>query len=161
MKHSEEHYRLYFGKKANYYLEVLRDFESGKKVVFNIFPFFFGLFWMLYRKLYFPILVVAILLFIEVVIEQTLLIIMDASTGTETVVDRISMIVWVTLLGVFGNRIYIGQANRKISKIKKLNLSEEETNEKIKQSGGTTIIPHITIAMIIVILFFLGQFVGL
>ncbi|REE02099.1 DUF2628 domain-containing protein [Marinoscillum furvescens] len=157
MKHSEEHYKLYFGKKADYYLDVVKDFESGKKVVFNIFSFFFGLFWMLYRKLYIPILVVAILLFVEVIIEQLILTAMNASSGTETLVDRLSMIAWGTLLGLFGNRIYIGQANRKITKIKSLNLSEEETNKKIEISGGTTLLPHLIIVVLIIILIILGQ----
>ena len=110
MKHSEEHYRIYFGRKADYYLDVVKDFESGKKVVFNIFSFFFGLFWMLYRKLYVPILVVVILLFVEVMIEQLTLAAMNASSGTETLIDRLSMIAWGTLFGLFGNRIYVGKA---------------------------------------------------
>ena len=157
MKHSEEHYKLYFGKKADYYLDVVKDFDSGKKVVFNIFSFFFGLFWMFYRKLYIPILVVAILLFVEGMIEQLILTIMNASVGTETFVDRISMIVWGALLGLFGNRIYIRQANRKIAKITALNLSKEETNHRIKKAGGTTLIPHLIIVVIVGIIIILGQ----
>ena len=157
MKHSEEHYKLYFGKKADHYLDVVKDLDSGKNVVFNFFSFFFGLFWMLYRKLYIPILIIAILFFVEVIIEQLILTAMNASIVTETFVDRKSMIVWATLFGQFGIRMNIGQANKKISKIIALNLSEQETNKKIKIAGGTTFIPHLIILVLIVILIILGQ----
>lgn len=157
MKHSEEHYKLYFGKKADYYFDIVTELDSGKRVVFNLFSFLFGLFWMLYRKLYLPLLIVVILIFLESMIEQTILISINASPVTEAVVEKISLFIWVSLLGFFGNTMYINQANRKITKILALNLTIEETDRKIKKAGGTTLIPHLIIAAIIAAFIYLGQ----
>ncbi|MEQ8471779.1 MAG: DUF2628 domain-containing protein [Marinoscillum sp.] len=163
MLHTEEHYRLYFGKKATYYLGVVKDYDTGKSLVFNLFAFLFGLFWMLYRKMYSSIFVVVVLLFLEVIVEQIIFNLINASLSTETVINRISLFIWAFIIGSFSNRLYVRQADKKINKILDQNLSEEETNRKIKKAGGVTFIPHLFLVLVLITLIFLGKqgfFVG-
>lgn len=157
MKFTEEQYRLYFGKSADFYLDVIRDYDSGKWLVFNLFAFLFGLLWMLYRKMYSLIFVVFLLLFLEVIIEQIILNTMDASPSTETVLSRISLFIWAFIIGSLSNRLYIRQADKKIGKVLAQNLSEEETNCKIKKAGGVTLIPHLILVCILALLVVAGK----
>ena len=48
-------------------------------------------------------------------------------------------------------------ADRKISKIISLELPEKETNEKIKKAGGTTLIPHLFIGVLLILVFYLAH----
>ena len=157
MKHSEEHYRLFFRRKADYYLNILEEFDPGRKAVFNLYAFFFGFFWMLYRRMYLECLQLIIVIMGETILEQMILVSLDATESTMTLIDRISMIVWGGLIVIFANRFYIDRANRKISKVLKLGLSEEETNNKIQSVGGVTLIPHLIILVLIVVMVFLGK----
>ncbi|MCR9253227.1 MAG: DUF2628 domain-containing protein [bacterium] len=157
MKHSEEHYRLYFGRKADYYISIAEDIESGKTVAPNGFAFLFGFFWLMYRKMYISIAIYILLLFVESIIEEILYSLFNTPEKTASTINGISTLAWAIILGLISNRIYINQANRKISAILSLNLPEEEKRLRIQKKGGVTLIPHLIIITTIGIFIFLGR----
>ena len=157
MKHSEEHYRLYFGRNADYYIEIVKDLATTNKSRFNIPAFFLGLFWMMYRKLYLPILILIVILFVVGIIEEAILLSLNASTDTTSLVNVFSTIGWALFIGFFSNRVYVRQANKVITKTLALNLSIQETNSRIEKAGGTTLVPHIILLILILITLILAK----
>lgn len=157
MKHTEEHYRLFFGRNSDYYLEIVKKQNSNKNMPFSTVAFIFGLFWMLYRKLFRLLPFVFLLLLIEAVIEQTIYELTNTTDTVESIVDKTSWLLWAFIFGAFGNQFYLKMADRKIAKIISLELPEKETNEKIKKAGGTTLIPHLFIGVLLILVFYLAN----
>jgi len=155
MKHTEENYKLFFADKEDYYLDVLKSFNKGRRVRFSPYAFFLGIFWLFYRKMYLTVFTLFLIgiaegLFTDLLYENYLI-----SDQTYEGLDIISRILWAAVLGFFGNKFYILEANRKISRVLDKNLSEEETIAKLSKVGGTTLIPHLIIVVLVGLLAFL------
>ncbi|MBL0685292.1 hypothetical protein [Aquimarina mytili] len=77
------------------------------------------------------------------------------SDQTYNLLDIISRVIWASVLGLFGNKFYQLEADRKISRVINANLSERETEAKLGKVGGTTLTPHLILVLIIGILMYL------
>ena len=155
MKFKEEYYKAFFGGDDEYYLNIIRSYNNGRKLIFNPYAFFIGLFWMLYRKMYRTIFIwFAAVIVIEIVM-STLYDYYFISDTAYMVYDFGSRFVAASILGFFGNKFYQKEAERKISKIVANTESEEEIITKIGNKGGTTLIPHLIIVIILGVLAYL------
>ena len=140
-------------------MDVLRSFETGRRFRFNPYAFFLGLFWLLYRKMYLTTFTVLLLTILSTFVEDLLYENYIISTNTYNSLDTISRVLWASILGFLANKFYEMEANWKISKVLSKNLSDQETTKKIAKVGGTTLIPHLIIVVIIgvaMLLFHMG-----
>jgi len=48
----DKYLTAYFGKDSEYFIEKYNLYKSGYKFSFSAWPFFFGVHWFLYRKLW-------------------------------------------------------------------------------------------------------------
>ncbi|WP_298547134.1 DUF2628 domain-containing protein [uncultured Aquimarina sp.] len=155
MKHTEEHYTSFFMDEDDYYIDVVRSYGNGRRFRFSPYAFFLGVFWLLYRKMYLTVFTLFLLgmaetMFMDLLYENYLI-----SDRTYKTIDIISRILWSAGLGFFGNKFYILEANRKISKVLNKNLSEEDTRVQLGKLGGTTLLPHLIIIILTGVLAFL------
>ncbi|GGK56446.1 DUF2628 domain-containing protein [Rufibacter glacialis] len=153
----EDYYRAYFGNDADYYLDKLEKYQAGTKITFNIAAFFFGIFWMLYRRMYRQGLLVMVALTAEsyllgIVIQQY-----GISDSNAKLLNNISTIAWSVLVGFLGNWLYLRQAQAKVAQALEEEDSEQEAVNRLNAQGSITLIPHIIVAGLILLLVLLYQ----
>ncbi len=150
-EYTEDYLHAYFGPDADYYLDRLTLLQKGKKLTFNLGAFFFGLLWMLYRKLYLPTLV-----YLGIVLLQGLALAYVAkqyaiSKETISYVDRGLMVIWSVIAGFIGNYLYLRQAQAKVAAVEKMPLGPQEKADRLAQIGGITYVPHIFLLVFLLI----------
>ena len=133
------------------------EFESGKKLGFNFYAFLFGMFWMLYRKMHRFLLIILLVIIAESTLEFLILEWTNASLQTEQTLNKFSYFIWGSIIGLFANKGYIKMADRKISRILNLNLTQDITEKRIKKAGGTTITPLLVIILLLALVIYLGK----
>ncbi len=145
-------FQAYFGTKAEYYNGVLEKIKANKIIVFGVFPFLFSIFWMLYRKMYLYGFVLTIIISIVSEFAESIYIsnYNNVNHTTITIVQNLSIAI---IFGLFGNWLYISDAQRKINKLKIKCNNENNLIEKIKKDGGTNwLAPLILLGLIILLL---------
>lgn len=145
-------FQAYFGSKTEYYNGVLEKIKSKKIIVFGVFPFLLSIFWMLYRKMYFYAFVLTIIISIVSEFAESIYIsnFNNVNLTIITIVQNFSIAI---IFGLFGNWLYISDAQRKINKLKTKYNNEDDLIEKVKQEGGTNwFAPLILLGLIILLL---------
>ncbi|MFC6998770.1 DUF2628 domain-containing protein [Rufibacter roseus] len=147
--YTEDYYHAYFGQSADYYLRKLEQYQNGRKFTFNLGAFFFSMLWMLYRKMFIPALV-----YLGLVIAQGMIIVSLTERSiitkeTALYIDRGMTLVWGIVVGFLGNYLYLRQAETKVNRLKRTSLSPQERVDRLHQMGGTTYMPHILLALIL------------
>jgi hypothetical protein len=145
-------FQAYFGTKTEYYNGVLEKIKANKIIVFGVFPFLLSIFWMLYRKMYLYAFVLTIIISIVSEFAESIYISNSNNINltTITIVQNLSIAI---IFGLFGNWLYISDAQRKINKLKNKYNNEHDLIEKIKQEGGTNwFAPLILLGLIILLL---------
>jgi len=130
MEVNEEELNLFAGNKDNYYLKKWKNMEeSGEIIDWNWGAFFFQTMWMGYRKMYlYAAVLIGLLVYIDVVLIASL------HPLTQLGVDIFIGI----LFGIFGNRLYLKHAMKKISVIKSDQPDPEIQKIEIAKAGGTS-----------------------
>lgn len=145
-------FQAYFGTKTEYYNGVLEKIKANKIIVFGVFPFLLSIFWMLYRKMYLYAFVLTIIISIVSEFAESIYISNSNNINltTITIVQNLSIAI---IFGLFGNWLYISDAQRKINKLKTKYNNEHDLIEKVKQEGGTNwFAPLILLGLIILLL---------
>ncbi len=158
--HQEAYYRAYFGVDADYYLRKLAQYRAGTKITFNIGAFFFGIFWMLYRKLYVAGIMVIIALTLESYLLGMAIEYYKISDGNAKLLNNLSTLFWSLLVGFLGNWLYLRQAEAKVNHALEEEDNERDTVARLAYEGNITYIPHIIIAALILLLLLIFQFVS-
>ena len=104
--------RYFFGPQADYYDSVAEDLHEGTSR-FNIAAFFLGVFWMAYRKMYVYTAALYGFLFAEGLAENWLIPELSQTYGYMVA----SNLVIGSIIGFFGNRLYIGFARRRVAQL--------------------------------------------
>ncbi|WP_457624809.1 DUF2628 domain-containing protein [Persephonella sp.] len=141
-----EKYRIFIGERADYYIEKFKKFEeTGGALSWNWAAFFFGLLWMLYRKMYLysAVFIVLLLFFIGALIYFGLY--------SEPVMIGIQLWLYVGF-GAFGNYIYYTFVESKVSKLEKEIQDIEQLKVALARKGGTDKITPVLFFLIIFIL---------
>ncbi|MEK3887561.1 DUF2628 domain-containing protein [Bacillus sp. FSL K6-3431] len=127
---SELDLSIFVGKKYPYYnRKWIKNKEN--KPTWNFAAFFLSLFWLGYRKMYIPIvIIIATFFFIDF-----LLYISDYKYST---VDNSISFAIAILLGLYGNHFYLLNAKKKVSAIREKGLSSEDKNVELHKKGGTS-----------------------
>lgn len=150
MEDDKELYAAYFGRSADYYLEVLERFRSGQQFVFNPYALLLGLIWFLFRKMYREALMFfAISVMLGLL--QTYLFRLPAVAAHQQFIGFTATILLNLSYGVFGNYLYMRKAITDVEYAKSQSSDKEEVLGYLSNKGGTTMHP----VFILIILFLL------
>ena len=149
----DELFESYFKKGTGYYNSVLEDVKIGKKVIFGIFPFLLSVFWMLYRKMYLYsfVLLVFVSLFGELLEYIVFNYFGNINLSAFTTIHNIFI---ATLFGLFGNWLYINDAERKIIKLKNKYHDRETLIKEVRKMGGTDLVTPFIILAVLILFFY-------
>ncbi|WP_181304100.1 DUF2628 domain-containing protein [Rufibacter sp. XAAS-G3-1] len=145
----EEYYRAYFGTDADYYLRKLALYRAGTKITFNIGAFFFGLFWMLYRKMYVPAFFLMLALLLQSFLLGQAIQYYGITDVKAVLLNNTATVAWSVLVGFLGNWLYLRQAQAKVERALQEKQTEQQVVNTLSTQGGFTLIPHILVAALI------------
>lgn len=141
-------YSTFYGKSDGYYMKCLYKIKEGHRLVFNIYAFLFGIFWLAYRKMYTE---VCITLFFG---------------GILIILFSIFALPFIAInLGLIANYLYIKKSIRTIERVKEDYQSFTDQIEILRKEGGTSInaviilisiFIFITISFLIFTFYFMG-----
>ena len=152
-----EYFENYFGKRKDYFIPKLIALENGKKYSFNYGAFFFGIFWVLYRRLYVHSLIIFLIVMIESMIEMWLLDYYRYDRDLEISMRVIWLLIYGIVLGYLGNYFYLKSSKKKIEQI---SLSQEEESfkmRKLKKLGSGNWILVLSFLLIVILFVAFGQ----
>lgn len=138
------YYDAYFGKQSPYYVRVINNLNSGKSTVWNGFAFFFGIGWLLYRKMFLEAsIVVAVMILIDLFL--------DPFIDTNSIsYNRFLAIIYGFSIGYFGNMFYVKKANKTISEAKQKFNDDDQILTYLQAKGGTSIISAVIFTLIVI-----------
>ncbi len=123
--------RIFIGKNADYYLPKFEVFErTGSAVSWNWAAFGFGIFWMVYRKMYLYAFLAMLLMFFLNVIEVSLRL-------SSLLSFFLSLWLWIGF-GMFGNYLYYLHVKKKVMEIMIQYPKEDEQILILQKEGGTS-----------------------
>lgn len=151
MEDDKELYAAYFGRSADYYLEVLERFRNGQMFVFNPYALLLGLFWFLFRKMYREtVMFFSISLILGFL--QTYLFRLPAIAPHQQTIGLIMTILLNLSYGIFGNYLYMRKAIADVEYARSQSVNKEEVLGYLSGKGGTTMHP-VFILIIIYLLY--------
>jgi hypothetical protein len=160
MEDDQELYAAYFGRSADYYLDVLERFRNGQRFVFNPFSLIMGLMWFLFRKLYreaFMFFFISILLGFM----QTYIFRFPVIAAHQQSISFVVTILLNLSYGIFGNYLYMRKAMKEVAFAKSQSASKDDVLAYLSYKGGTTMHPvFILIILFLVYLLLLKHFAG-
>jgi|GEM_PF-1921919 len=147
----EKHYlEAFFGSQRGYYVETYDDFHKGKRFTFNIGSFFFGVFWMMYRKLFWEMLLGLMMLFGIGIVEGVVYILYDVQEPQQKAINLAVMITTGIMFGFAGNYLYMKHTDSKIHSILLSSDDEVTRLNMLKKKGGISFLPFIILALLII-----------
>jgi len=124
---------LVYWDRNPFYYEGQRDIISkGSLITWNWSAFFFGIFWLAYRKMY---------------VYAGLLLVLAWLSPSQLLSTFITL-----LLGMFGNYLYIKFTEVKVEEIRANNHDETSALEELKVKGGVTYWGPVLMALLLVVL---------
>ncbi len=146
----KEKYRIFIGKNADYYLQKFEVFEkTGSALSWNWASFGFGIFWMVYRKMYLFAFLALLFMFFLNVLEVSL-------KFSPALSFFLSLWLWVGF-GLFGNYLYYIHVKKKVMEISIQYPSEEEQKLILQKEGGTS---WVSVFLFILIFILFSGFMG-
>ncbi|MFB9864653.1 DUF2628 domain-containing protein [Rufibacter immobilis] len=155
---TDDYFHAYFGADAEYYMDRLEQYRQGRKLMFNWGAFFFGIAWMLYRKLYKEALLAMATIVVLSFLVERLIQTAGLTGGAALLANNAFTIGWSLLLGFIGNWLYLRQAHVQVQKVLAQAPGQQAAFAQLQQLGGITFIPHIIVAALIAVLLLLTQF---
>jgi len=152
-----EYLEQYFGKKKDYYLPKLQALENGEKYSFNLNAFLFGVFWVLYRRMYFHVFILLLVAVAESKLEKILLDRLGNTYDMQMSLRLLWLIIFGTVLGNFGNYFFLEYSKKKVKKIISTTDDEVIKMKKLKKSGSGNWIIIVSIALVLVLSLILGK----
>ena len=131
-------WNTFVGAKMTYYIPKWFSLGDNKIVSFNLAAFLFGIFWMIYRKMYLIAFIYGIIMLSSGFIDEAIIDIFGLHNNVRAV-ERISTISLATIVGMIGNWLYKNHATKKITALKMKGLSKEDYQVQLAKSGGTNI----------------------
>ena len=127
----KEKMKIFIGKNAEYYLAKFEVFEkTGSALSWNWAAFGFGIFWMVYRKMYLYAFLSILLMFFLKAIEVYLRL-------SPVLSFFLSLWLWVGF-GLFGNYLYYLHVKRKVMEIMVQYPDEKDQILMLQKEGGTS-----------------------
>ncbi|HYC85146.1 MAG TPA: DUF2628 domain-containing protein [Chryseosolibacter sp.] len=149
---SEEKYlQVFFERQADYYLRYYREYNSGNMFSFNTAPFIFGMFWMLYRKMFVETGFVFLFFLATSIAEELAYDFFNLGFDLQQGIGWGINIATAVALGFCGNLLYIHHATKRIAKVLRSTADEGERIEILAKKGGTSSAPFVVIAVLMIV----------
>lgn len=137
-------YRLFVGKNSDYYIQRWEEMSlSNRKVSWNWAGFFFGIFWLSYRKMYPHTFGLMIFSFILQYVQKVM--------NTDPIVVALTNLAISAVIGMFGNYMYYEYTKSKIEEIKREIKDEDQQVLEIVRAGGESLSTAVAIGMMYLI----------
>jgi len=149
-----EYCQAYFGASSNYYLPVMIDFERGNKFSFNVWAFFCGMFWLLYRKLYIAVLLFVITALLKSLIEKWAISYWGLNGEINNLIHLITTLILGIIFGYTGNYFLMRKAQDQIAQVLAAETDEDLILDKLKKAGSGN-----TLGVTLVLVFVVGFYV--
>lgn len=156
MEDDKELYAAYFGRSADYYLQVLERFRNGSRFVFNPYALLLGQFWFLYRKMYLEVFVF-FSLSVVLGIAQFYLFKQPAISPYQQQIGFVMTIALNLSYGFLGNYLYMRKAIKEVEYAKSNSSDRELLNAYLNSKGGTTMHPVFILIIIYLVYIILVQ----
>jgi uncharacterized protein DUF2628 len=156
MEDDKDLYAAYFGRSADYYLEVLERFRNGSRFVFNPYALLLGQFWFLFRKMYLEVFVffsISVLLGLA----QTWLFKIPAISVYRQQIGLIIPIALNLSYGFLGNYLYMRKAIKDVEHAKSNSSDKELLKAYLSSKGGTTMHPVFILIIVYLVYILLMQ----
>lgn len=146
----KDYYESYLGDNAEYYMKRFERIDDGATVIFNVYAFFLGFFWLSYKKMYVEALIIFLVITaIEFIIPE--------NSG----VDRIFSILCSVTMGCFANYLYYKKVIRVVEKTREKYSDNDQTSQMdvlniLYNKGKPDWIIFIAIFVVLVSLIILG-----
>ncbi|RUM60913.1 MAG: DUF2628 domain-containing protein [Persephonella sp.] len=122
----EETIKSFVQKNSDYYLIKWKLMaETGSKISWNWPAFFFGIYWMVYRKMYVYALIILIIGLL-----LSLIPLINIIAG---------LVVWIGF-GMFGNYVYAMHTYKKLKELSLISSNPEDLKKLALQKGGTSVL---------------------
>jgi hypothetical protein len=149
-----DYYKAYFGDNFDYYSTLILTQKANKS--FNFYAFFFGGFWLLYRRLYYVFIALMAIMVIESLIQDWIVNFFKITSGIVILINFIVAIIGAIVIGKIGDYYLIKHAQRKISKITHMYENNDIRIEKIRKSGAGNWLIFIIIFLSIIFIAFIS-----
>jgi hypothetical protein len=156
MNESLEFYEAFFQKQTQYYLNRLKRYKEGDKFTFNVFAFFFGIFWFTYRKMYIEAVLIIVFIVIEAYLEN-LTFYDEFEGGAPPTVRIIGTIAVNFLIGFVANYLYLRKAIKTVNRIGAHRDGETQLI-MLKRKGGVSFIILLLLMLAVLSLFIYNNY---
>ena len=129
-----EYYKTYFGDNYDYYSPSLLTNEVKKN--FNLYAFFFGATWLLYRRLYKVFLILIVITIIESLIQDWFVKYFGLGKDIVLLTNPIITIINGIIIGKIANYYLIKHVQKKISSITSKYNDKDVIIKKIRKAGS-------------------------
>jgi uncharacterized membrane protein YccC len=142
-------WRAYFGRESDYYMNQLAKLRAGQRLDFSLVAFLFGLAWMIYRKMYAVAFAALMIILLESTLEEVVSQLLRVPETVSGALGTLISIVLGILVGSYANRVYLWDARRAIRQVlqEMPHASSEELTDRIRRSGGTSVLALIAALM--------------
>ncbi len=123
-----EQLRTFVGPRADYYLKRWQRLEASKAPGFNWAAFFFGPYWLLYRRMF-----RTFWISLAVIGGITVLLVLATKGDPPRILDAFIAIATTIFFGRFGTYLYYLHTRRKIAL---LSLAGEPDSQRLTRAGG-------------------------
>jgi len=145
-----KYYNAYFGIDSYYYLPLMIDFYSGKKIRFNGWAFWGGMLWQIYRRQYRALLITFSIAIAFAVIEKIIDRFGSLGGNYNLGIHYLSTLIIALIIGFTGNFFIMRRAQQKTKEILAKNEDEDITLLKLEKAGsGNKAGVYITILLFI------------
>ncbi|MDR2954899.1 MAG: DUF2628 domain-containing protein [Prevotella sp.] len=130
-------YKTYFND-DQYYIEKFEKYRNGKRFSFNIWPFLFGLYWFLYRKMNLE----AFIIYVVYLVGGFILYFRVFTPISSSRFYILPIVLFFNLiLGYLGNYLYLRKAERQIKNYKDRysNNTEKLLQLSLYKKGGSSV----------------------
>lgn len=142
---------FFFGPQADYYASVADDLDEGK-IRFNEGAFFFGMFWMAYRKMYRHAGITFVLIMAESTLEDWLI----PQLSKTFAYSLISNMIIASVIGFVGNRLYVDFARKRVadltSNVLVYTIPDRDLIAQLRKQGGVSWVGPVVVLLAFVCL---------
>lgn len=146
-----EYLPFFFGPRADYYIGVTEDLDEGK-IRFNEGAFFFGMFWMAYRKMYVQAAITFAIIMAESALEDWLI----PGLSKTFAYSLISNLLIASVIGFIGNRLYVRFARRRVAELTQNVLTYSTPDASIvaqlREQGGVSWLGPVVLLLAFILL---------
>jgi hypothetical protein len=154
LENYNEYFISYFGRSAEYYIDRLKWYFNGSKTSFNIYAFFMGGFWLLFRKMYRQFFLILLFLFLYGIILEILYLTGVINYIIYSDIGKANYLILPAITGCFSNKWYVKKSIKSVQNAVATFNDPINAHEYLNRKGGTSIVGPIVL-LISSIVFFL------